>query len=122
MKDMSTTSSASSSMTVLATPTSPSISSSSSLRCSPCGGIIDIVSSLKPVDTYYGSQPEVKFVEDAAGMTEEQMKQIVKDCFGEIEKVQKEKPVPGSRRVKFEANIFDYAGSLGSLGSLNMLL
>ena len=46
------------------------------------------------------------------------MKQIVKDCFGEMGTVQTEKPVPGSGRMKFDANLFDYAGSLSSLNIL----
>ena len=97
--------------------------------CSPCGTI----SSIKPVvtdvdkyygdipikpvvtdvDKYYGSQP--RLVQDAASVTEAEMKQLVQDCFDEIEKVQKEKPVPGSKRVKFEPHIFNDAGSLVSL-------
>ena len=166
LKNISTSTSSTS---VITTPT-PSISTTSSLICTPCGTTSSInpviatdvdthtiTSSIKPViatdvDTDIKGQP--RFVQDASGMTEDEMKQIVKDCFDEMEKAdgkhgaigatgpcaqgfwsdarvaeinrvmqdEKKKPVPGSRRMKFETNIFNYAGSTSSLGSLNMLL
>ena len=47
-------------------------------------------------------------------MTEKQMKQIVKDGFGELGQAGSgPKPAPGKKKI--QSNIFDHAGSLGSL-------
>jgi hypothetical protein len=66
-----------------------------------------------------------KHVQDAADMTEEDMKRIVQECFDELESgsngdqyrpMRGEKPVSGQKRM--QSSIFGYSGSLGSLSML----